>query len=168
MIRVFSDFCKFPGTMTACFIHVKLRVYILFCSNWPKYRSHSLLDYKKTWLNSWAFEHSTSWKCSTSWRFGLYFAYIFIVDRNFLTKFCRSDLSFNRNILTLLYMKFKTSAYVQIAFILYCTSFLTWCEFETYIWVAFWQMKLVNNLINLITCFFLKIVFWSVNCTLLF
>ena len=58
------------------------------------------------------------------------------------------DPSFNRNILTLLYMKFKTSAYAQIAFILYCASFLTWCEFETYIGDTFdkwsWSMILLT------------------------
>ena len=45
---------------------------------------------------------------STSWKFGLYFVYIFIADRNFLTNFCSSDPSFNRNILTSLYLKSET------------------------------------------------------------
>ena len=39
------------------------------------------------------------WKFSTWWKFGMYFVYIFVVDWNFLTKFCNSDLSFNGNIL---------------------------------------------------------------------
>ena len=58
--------------------------------------------------------HSTSWKFSTWWKFGLYFVYIFIADWNFLTKFCSSDPSFNGNILTLLYLKSETSAHAQI------------------------------------------------------
>ena len=58
--------------------------------------------------------HSTSWKFSTWWKFGLYFVYIFIVDWIFLTKFCTSDPSFNGNILTYLYLKYETSAHVQL------------------------------------------------------
>ena len=58
--------------------------------------------------------HSTSWKCSTWWKFSLYYVYIFIADWNFLTKFCRSDPSFNRNILTPLYLKSETSAHAQL------------------------------------------------------
>ena len=51
---------------------------------------------------------------STSWKFSLYFVYIFIADWNFLTKFCSSDPSFNRNILTPLYLKSETSAHAQL------------------------------------------------------
>ena len=51
---------------------------------------------------------------STSWKFGLYFVYIFIADWDFLIKFCISDPSFNRNILTSLYLKSGTSAHAQL------------------------------------------------------
>ena len=60
------------------------------------------------------FVHSTLWKFSTWWKFGLYFVYIFIVDWNFLAKFCSSDPSFNGNILTSLYLKSKTSTHAQL------------------------------------------------------
>ena len=59
-------------------------------------------------------DHSTSWKLSTCWKFGLYFVYIFIADWNLLTKFCSSDPSFNGNIFTFLYLKSKTSARAQL------------------------------------------------------
>ena len=51
---------------------------------------------------------------STSWKLGLYFVYIFIAYWNFLTKFYGSDSSFNRNILTSLYLKYETSAHAQL------------------------------------------------------
>ena len=55
---------------------------------------------------------------------------------NFLTKFCSSDPSFNRNILTSLYLKSKHLRMRNYAithlYILY-TSFTTWCQLETYI-----------------------------------
>ena len=58
--------------------------------------------------------HSTSWKFSTRRKFSLYFVCIFMGDWNFLTKFCSSDPSFNRNILTSLYLKSETSAHSQL------------------------------------------------------
>ena len=51
---------------------------------------------------------------ATWWKFGLYFVYIFIADSNFLTKFYSSDPSFDRNVLTSLYLKPETSAHVQL------------------------------------------------------
>ena len=48
---------------------------------------------------------------STSWKFVLYFVYIFIANWNFSTKFCSSDLIFKRNVLTFLYSKSETSAH---------------------------------------------------------
>ena len=51
---------------------------------------------------------------STSWKFILYFVYIFIANWNFLTKFCSSDLIFKRNILTFLYLESETLAHVQL------------------------------------------------------
>ena len=42
------------------------------------------------------------------------FVYIFIVDWNFFVKYCSSDTIFTRGILTSLYLKSKTSAYVQL------------------------------------------------------
>ena len=54
--------------------------------------------------------HSTSWKFSISWKFDLYFVYIFIADWSVLTKFCSSDPSFNRNTQTYLYLKSETTA----------------------------------------------------------
>ena len=60
------------------------------------------------------------------------FVYISRKDWIFQFKFCRSDPSFNRNILRPLYLEFKTSAHVHIAityyFVLF-TNFLTWYEF---------------------------------------
>ena len=58
--------------------------------------------------------HSTSWKYSAWKKFGLYFLYIFIADRNFLTNFCSSDPSFNGNILISLYLKSETSVLAQL------------------------------------------------------
>ena len=55
--------------------------------------------------------------------FGGNFVYIFIVDSNFLTKFCSSNPSFNENILTSLYLTSETSAHAQLcdySFIPYC------------------------------------------------
>ena len=51
---------------------------------------------------------------STSWKISLHFVYIFRTDWNFLIKFCSSDTSFDRNILTFLYLKFKTSVNVKV------------------------------------------------------
>ena len=51
---------------------------------------------------------------STSWKFDLYFVYIFITDWDFLTYFYSSDPSFNRNILTSLYLKSEISAHAQL------------------------------------------------------
>ena len=45
---------------------------------------------------------------------GLYFVYILVEDWNLLTKLCSSDPNFNRNILTFLYLKSKTSGHAQI------------------------------------------------------
>ena len=61
---------------------------------------------------------------------------ICIAHCNFLTKFCSSDPSFNRNILTSLYLKsehlrMRNYAITRL-YILY-TSFTTWCQLETYI-----------------------------------
>ena len=49
---------------------------------------------------------------STLWKFSLHFGHIFRTDWNFLTKFGRSDPSFNRSILTLLY----SYIYIEDAF----------------------------------------------------
>ena len=50
-----------------------------------------------------------------TWRkSNLYFVYIFIVDWNFLIKFCSSDPSFIGNILTSIYLKFKIYAHAQV------------------------------------------------------
>ena len=54
------------------------------------------------------------WKFCSSWKFGLYFAYIFIADWNLLTKFRSFDPICNRNILTSLYLKSETSAHAQL------------------------------------------------------
>ena len=62
----------------------------------------------------WRCVHCTSWKFSTCWKFSLYFVYIFIVDWNFLTKFCSSDPSFSRNILTYQYLKSEIFAHAQL------------------------------------------------------
>ena len=59
--------------------------------------------------------HSTLWKFSTWWKFGLQSVYIFIADWNFLAKFCLSDPSFNENILTSLYLKSETSTHAQLS-----------------------------------------------------
>ena len=47
------------------------------------------------------------------------FISFFRTDWNFLIKFCNSDPSFNRKILTSLYLKFKTSAHAHIAITYY-------------------------------------------------
>ena len=56
---------------------------------------------------------------SISGEFSLYFVHIFITDWDFLTKFGSSDPSFNRSILTLLYLQFETSTHAQIEVIHY-------------------------------------------------
>ena len=50
----------------------------------------------------------------TSWKFALYFVYIFIVNWDILTKFCSSDPGLNRNISTSLHIKSETSAHAQL------------------------------------------------------
>lgn len=55
----------------------------------------------------------------TSWRFRLHFVHSFKTDWNLLTELDSSDLSFNKSILTLLSLKFETSAHAQIAVIYY-------------------------------------------------
>ena len=53
---------------------------------------------------------------------------------NFLTKFSSSDQSFNRNILTSLYLKSKHLRMRNYTVTrLYIQSFTTWCQLETYI-----------------------------------
>ena len=66
--------------------------------------------------------HSTSWKFSNSWKFGLYFVYIFIADWNFLTKFCSSNPSFNINILRSLFCSSNPSFNINILRSLYLKS----------------------------------------------
>ena len=64
------------------------------------------------------------------------FVHIFIPDWNFLTKFCSSDLSFNRNILKSLYLKSETSAHAQLcnySFIHTVYKFHGIVQLETYI-----------------------------------
>ena len=51
---------------------------------------------------------------STSWKLGLYFVNIFVANWNLLTKICNSVPSFNRRILTALYLKSQTSAHAQL------------------------------------------------------
>ena len=77
----------------------------------------------------WVVVHSSSWK------FGMYFVYFFIGNWNFLPKFCNSDLSVKRNILTsytsnLKYQRMRNDAITRF-YILY-ESFTTWCQLETY------------------------------------
>ena len=85
--------------------------------------------------------HSTWWKYPTSWKFNQHFVYIFRTGWNFLIKIWSSNLSYNRNILRSLYLKFKTSAHAQITITHYYvlfTYFLTWYELEIYIGDTFW------------------------------
>ena len=92
-------------------------------------------------------------------KFSLHFVYIYRSNSNFLIKFYSSDPSFNINILTSLYLKFKISAHAHIAithYYLSFTNFFTWYECETYIGDTFWRIKLLNDFINLITWLFLK------------
>ena len=73
---------------------------------------------------------------STSWKFSLHFVYIFSTNWNFLIQFCRSDLSFNKNILRSLNLKFKASAHAQITISHSCVlfaDFLTRYDLENYI-----------------------------------
>ena len=44
----------------------------------------------------------------------MHFVYIFIKDKNFLNKIFSSDPSFNRNILTSLFLKCETYVHVQL------------------------------------------------------
>ena len=53
------------------------------------------------------------------------FVYIFIVGWNFLIKFFDSDPSFNRNILTSLYLKSETSAHAQLHHYLFTHTIYT-------------------------------------------
>ena len=80
---------------------------------------------------------------STSWKYSIYFVYIFRTGWNFLIKSCSSDSSFNRNFLRSLYLKFKTSAHAHIVIAYYYalfTNFFTWYEFL--------KLSLVYILIN--------------------
>ena len=85
--------------------------------------------------------HSTWWKYPTSWKFNQHFVYIFRTGWNFLIQICSSNLSYNRNILRSLYLKFKTSAHAQITkthyYVLF-TYFLIWYKLETYNGDRFW------------------------------
>ena len=98
-----------------------------FVKGYPqlKFKLHAILGSWKTGRNFffsvwnllnklWVVVHSTSWKFSSSWKFGLYFVYFFIANWNFLTKFYSSDLSVNSNVLTFLSLKFETSAHAQL------------------------------------------------------
>ena len=61
---------------------------------------------------------------------------ICIAHYNFLTKFCSSDPSFNRNILTSLYLKsehLRMRNYATTRLNILYTNFATWCRLETYI-----------------------------------
>ena len=75
-------------------------------------------------------------RCSILWKFSLHIVYISRTARNFFSKFRNSDGSFNRNILTLLRLKFETSVHTQIAITRYdilFTNFLTYYEIKTHI-----------------------------------
>ena len=112
-------------------------------NSWVPYREGGI-NFKNFYYKGRGVTHSTSWKYSISWKFNLQFIYILRTDWNFLMEFCGSDLSFNINILSFIFLKFKTSAHAQIAITHYqvlFTNLLTWYEIETYIWDRFWSVK---------------------------
>ena len=112
--------------------------------------------------------HSTLWKYSTSSKFILHFVYLFRTDQNFLSNFCSSDPSFDRNILRPPYLKFKISAHVQMTVTSYYLQIswndtnlkLTWgMHFDKLSWLMILSAWL---------CDFFEKCIWSVNCFLFF
>ena len=86
----------------------------------------------------------------------------FCFNGNFLTRLCRSDLSFLWNVLTHLNLIFETSAHEQIAishYYIFCATLLTRYEFEAYIEDTFWRFYTLDY-----TTFY-KNVFWFVKFT---
>ena len=104
----------------------------------------------------------------TLWKYSQYFVYTFRTDGNCLTKYGSSSSSFHRNILTLPYLKFKTSAHAQIAFIHYYILFTSFL----WIWNLQWRYSLMNEVgqwfYQLDHVTFSKNVFFFVNFALPF
>ena len=100
--------------------------------------------------------HSISRKYSIWWKFSLQNFYIFRTA--FLIKFLISDQSLTMKILTPLCLQFRTSVHAQIAnhdYLLMHTVYefphMNWVWAEAYIGDTLWQMKLIYDLINLVT-----------------
>ena len=66
---------------------------------------------------------------SASWKLSLHFAYIFRIARNFSIKIWNSYQSFDKNILTTLYLKSEMSAHAKIAINLYHILFTNFLQF---------------------------------------
>ena len=103
---------------------------------------------------------------STWWKFSLHVAYISVVSIlcwNFSIKFWNSYQNFDRIILLLLYLKLELSANKQNSFFRCSILFNTIYEFPVMTqswnlrWRAIWWIKLVNNLVRLITYFTMQI-----------
>ena len=106
--------------------------------------------------------HFILWKYSTSWKYSLYFVYIFRMCWNFLIKFCSSDPSFDRNILRFLYLKFKTSAHAHITIAYYYalfTNFLRWYEFLKLLLVYILNKRSWSMVLLTWSCDFSKNIF---------
>ena len=75
---------------------------------------------------------------SISWKWSLYFVYIFRTGWNSLIKFCSSDHSYSRNILRSLYLKFKTSAHCNYLLLCIIYKFLDMRWILNSYWYTFW------------------------------
>ena len=109
-----------------CCVTSKPKIWnICVCTNCHFTIPHSkeAISTKRNLSTKWNAVHSTFWQYSTSWKCSLHFFYVFRTDWNFSMKFCSSDPSFNRNILRLLYLKFKPSVYAHIAITYYFVLF---------------------------------------------
>ena len=66
----------------------------------PLSLEYGISVHAKTSISQYLCQTNAMHKFSTSWKFSPYFVYFFIGNWNFLPKFCNSDLSVKRNVLT--------------------------------------------------------------------
>ena len=103
--------------------------------------------------------HSTSWKFSISWKFGMHIIYDLKMA---LSTLLHSDQGFIKNIFTPLCLKSETTAHVQLTISCYYilfTNFLIWYLLENHIEDNPWLMGSTDEVINIITWHYLEILF---------
>ena len=96
---------------------------------------------------------------STSWKFSLYFVFIFRTAWNFLIKFSSSHQNFKRDNLITLYLSTETdhedqTLHKSLLVTTLFTNFLSWHDIETYIGDTVWWISFIYGFMSLLTRLF--------------